>query len=153
MNRLPLLLPAPLLFAVSLALAAPAAAHNGVIHEAPHGGILKATSNAHFEILLAPRGGARIYLMDASGKPLPASAASELSIEVDRPGAKTEYLTMRPDPTNTLWTGPGRPVTDPKSVVRVGIVVQGSSALVEIPRAQFPVYGKPAPAAAKAHDH
>ena len=151
MNKLNLLLPAAL-----LALAAPAAAHNGVIHEAPHGGIMKATKNAHFEILLAPKGGVRIYLMDAKGAPLPASAASELSVEVDRPGSKTEYVTMAPDPTNTLWTGPGQPVTDPKSIVRVGVVVQGSSALVEIPRAQFPVYGAEAKghaAGAKPHAH
>jgi len=147
MNKLHLVLPA-----VMLALTMPAAAHNGVIHEAPHGGILKATKNAHFEILLAPKGGTRIYLMDAAGRPLPASAASELSVEVDRPGSKTEYLKMIPDPTNTLWTGPGRPVDDPKSIVRVGIVVQGSSELIEIPRAQFPVYAKAA-AAGKAHAH
>ncbi len=145
MNKLFLLLPA-LMFAAS----APVAAHNGVIHEAPHGGILKATKNAHFEILLAPKGGVRLYLMDAAGKALPASAASELSVEIDRPGAKTEFVTMHPDPTNTLWTGPGQPVDDSKSVVRVGIVVQGVSALVEVPRAKFPDYGKPA---GKPHAH
>ena len=128
--------------AALVALAAPAAAHNGVVHEAPHGGILRATKNAHFEILLAPKGGVRIYLTDAAGRPLPASAASELSVEIDQPGSKTDYVTMRPDPSNTLWTGPSRPVDNPRSVVRVGIVVRGSSALVEIPRAQFPVYGK-----------
>ena len=134
----------------SLCLAAPVAAHNGVIHEAPHGGILKATTNAHLEIVLAPAGGARIYFLDAKGRPLPASAASDVSVEIDRPGQKTEYVTMRPDPTNSLWTGSGRPAPDPKSVIRIGCVVAGDSALIEIPRAQFPVYGKPK---AKQHGH
>ncbi|PZU07458.1 hypothetical protein [Sphingomonas sp.] len=132
--------------------AAPALAHNGVIHEAPHGGILKATKTAHFEILLAPKGGVRIYFMDASGRALPATAASELSVEIDRPGQKTEYVTMKPDTTSTLWTGPSKPVTDPKSVVRVGTVVRGESELIEIPRSQFPVYDKPA-AKGKTHAH
>jgi len=128
-----------------------------VIHEAPHGGILKPVSNAHFEIVLAPAGGVRIYVTDPAGRALPASAASEISVEIDRAGQKTEYVTMRPDPTGTLWTGASKPVTDPKSVVRVGSVVRGTSALIEVPRAQFPVYGKAAvKSAAKAgakHGH
>jgi len=141
------------LAAFALFAATPAFAHNGVIHEAPHGGILKATKSSHFEIVLAPQGGARIYFMDASGKPLPASAASDVSVEIDRPGQKTEYITMKPDPTGTLWTGNGKPVTDPKSVVRIGSVVRGESELVEVPRSQFPVYGKQAAAKGKTHAH
>lgn len=131
----------------------PAFAHNGVIHEAPHGGILKATKTAHLEILLAPKGGVRIYFMDASGKALPATAASDLSVEIDRPGQKTEYVTMKPDPTSTLWMGNSKPVTDPKSIVRIGSVVQGTSDLIEVPRSQFPIYGADAHAKAKPHAH
>lgn len=141
-----------LVFLATFALATSALAHNGVIHEAPHGGIMKATKTAHFEIVLAPQGGARLYLTDAAGRPLPASAASEVSVEIDRPGQKTEYVTMRPDPTGTLWTGNGKPVTDPKSIIRIGSVVRGEADLIEVPRSQFPVYGKPA-AKAKPHAH
>ena len=138
--------------ALLLAVAGPALAHNGVIHEAPHGGIMKAVKNADMEIVLAPAGGVRIYLVDPKGAALPASAASDLSVEIDRPGKKTEYVTMKPDPTGTLWTGNSQPVPDPKSVVRVGSVVRGVSGLIEVPRAQFPVYGKPA-AKKAAHAH
>jgi hypothetical protein len=148
MNRSRFLLVA----AAALVLAGPAIAHNGVIHEAPHGGIMKAVKNADIEIVLAPAGGVRIYLVDPKGAPLPASAASDLSVEIDRPGKKTEYVTMRPDPTGTLWTGKSQPVTDPKSVVRIGTVVRGVSALIEVPRSQFPVYGKPA-AKGASHAH
>lgn len=136
-----------------LLAAAPAAAHNGVIHEAPHGGIMKAAKSSHYEIVLAPAGGVRVYFTDPAGKALPASAASDLSVEIDRPGQKTEYVTMKPDPSNTLWTGTSKPVTDPKSVIRIGSVVRGESALVEVPRSQFPVYGKPAVAKGKSHAH
>lgn len=138
-----------LLAAALLAVAAPAAAHNGVIHEAPHGGIMKPVNSNHLEIVLAPKGGVRIYVYDLKNTPLPASAVSELSIEIDRPGAKTEYVTMRPDATGTLWTGDSKPVTDPASIVRIGSVVGGASGLVEVPRSQFPVYGKPAAKPAK----
>jgi hypothetical protein len=142
-----------LLLAAAL-LAAPALAHNGVIHEAPHGGIMQPVKNADLEIVLAPKGGVRIYLNDAKGRPLPASAASELSVEIDRPGAKTEYVTMTRDPSGTLWTGNSKPVTDPKSIVRIGTVVQGASGLIEVPRAKFPVYETAAAKGGKArHAH
>ena len=106
---------------------APAIAHNGVIHEAPHGGIMRPVKNADLEIVLAPKGGVRVYVMDTKGHQLPASAASDVSVEIDRPGAKTEYVTLKPDSTGTLWTGESRPVADPKSIVRIGTVVQGQS--------------------------
>jgi hypothetical protein len=138
MNRLRLILTA-----TALALGGPALAHNGVIHEAPHGGIMKPVNNAHIEIVLAPAGGVRIYLYNLKSAPLPASAASVLSVEIDRPKAKTEYVTMRPDPSGTLWTGQSKPVKDPASVVRVGSVIAGASGLIEVPRAKFPNYGKP----------
>lgn len=125
-----------------LALASPATAHNGVIHEAPHGGIMRAISNADIEIVLAPKGGVRVYLNAPKGGPLPASAASEVSAEIDRKDQKTEYVTMAPDKTGTLWTGNSKPVSDPANVIRIGVVVQGVSGLIEVPRSKFPVYGK-----------
>jgi hypothetical protein len=137
--------------AAAFALAAPVAAHNGVIHEAPHGGIMSPIKNAHIEIVLAPAGGVRIYIYDLNSVQLPASAASVLSVEIARPGAKTEYVTMAPDKTGTLWTGASKPVTDPKSIIRVGSVVQGQSGLIELTRSKFPVYAKPAAKPAHAH--
>lgn len=146
MNR-----PRFLIAAAALALAGPALAHNGVIHEAPHGGIMKAVKNADIEIVLAPAGGVRIYIVDTAGRPLPASAASDISVEIDRPGKKTEYVTMRPESTGTLWMGNSQPVTDPKSIIRIGTVVKGVSGLIEVPRSQFPVYKAAAKGKKNAH--
>jgi hypothetical protein len=142
-------------FLLALGLAAPALAHNGVVHEAPHGGIMRPVKNAHAEIQLAPKGGVRIYFYDEKTKPLPATAASDLSVEIDRPGQKTEYVNMKPDRSNTLWMGDSKPVTDPKSVVRVGTVVQGQSGIIEVPRSAFPNYDEHAEheEKGKAHAH
>ena len=125
-----------------LLLASPALAHNGVIHEAPHGGIIRPVRNADLEIVLAPKGGVRVYVMDSKGRGLPASAATDISVEIHPPAGRTEYVTMRPDPSGTLWTGSSAPVSDPKAIVRVGTVIGGQSGLIEVPRAQFPVYDK-----------
>lgn len=130
----------PLLAALACVVAAPVAAHNGEIHEAPHGGIMTPVKNAHLEIVLAPKGGVRIYVYDARSVQLPASAASVLSVEIDRPGQKTEYVEMQPDKTGSLWMGPSKPVTNPASIVRIGSVIRGASGLVELPRSKFPVY-------------
>ncbi|GGD65595.1 hypothetical protein [Croceicoccus mobilis] len=128
------------LAAFACVICSPAIAHNGEIHEAPHGGIMAPTKNAHLEIVLAPKGGVRIYVYDLKNVPLPASAASVLSVEIERAGQKTEYVTLRPDPTGTLWMGPSKPVPNPASVIRIGSVVRGVSGLIEIPRSKFPVY-------------
>jgi hypothetical protein len=39
-------------------------------------------------------------------------------------------------------TGTSQPVPDPKSIIRIGSVVRGDAALIEVPRSQFPVYAK-----------
>lgn len=123
-----------------LLVATPAAAHNGVIHEAPHGGIIRPVRNADLEIVLAPKGGVRVYVMTTKGRQLPASAASDISVEIHPPAGRTQYVTMRPDPSGTLWTGPSAPVTDPKAVIRIGTVIAGQSGLIQVPRSQFPIY-------------
>ena len=136
-----------------LLLSASVAAHNGVIHEAPHGGIIRPVKNADLEIVLAPKGGVRIYLMDPKGRSLPASAASDISVEIHPPAGRTEYVTMRPDPSGTLWTGSSAPVTDPTAVIRIGTAIAGQSGLIEVPRAQFPVYGEHGHGHGYDHDH
>jgi hypothetical protein len=134
--------PICLALALALALAGPVSAHNGVIHEAPHGGIMRPVNNNHLEIVLAPKGGVRIYVYNLKNAPMPASAISELSVEIDRPGQKTEYVTMKRDPTGTVWIGGNRPVMEPTSVVRIGSVIGGTSGLIEVQRSKFPAYAK-----------
>ena len=120
-------------FLLSLAvlmLPLPAVAHNGVDHNPHHGGVLKTYENNHFEAVLVP-GGLQVFFSEASGASLPASAVSQMEIEIERPGAKTEYVVMAIDPTGVFWLGKSQPINDPKSVVRIGFVLRGKSGMVE----------------------
>jgi len=130
MNRL--LLRAAAAAAILLAAVPAANAHNGVDDEPHHGGVVSVYRNMHFELAAKPGGGIEIYFSDAHGEPLPASAVSQVAVEIAHPGQKTEYVTMKIDPTGVFWTGPSRPLSDAASVLHVGFVVQGASALADV---------------------
>ncbi|WP_374575743.1 hypothetical protein [Phenylobacterium sp.] len=121
--------------AASLLLAAsavPAGAHNGVDDEPHHGGVVTAYRDMHFELAAKPTGAIEIYFSDAMGEPLPASAVSQVAVEIEHPGKKTEYVDMRIDPTGVFWTGTGAPLADAGSVLHVGFFAKGKSALADV---------------------
>lgn len=121
------------LFALALCLAVPlpALAHNGVDHNAHHGGILRTVPDLHFEVALSG-GVLQVYFSSPSGEQLPASAISQVDIEIAPPGGKAQYLSMAIDPTGVFWMGKPQPL-DGKSVIRVGFVRGGKSALLDVP--------------------
>jgi hypothetical protein len=127
MNRFALLLP------LALLLASPVSAHNGVDDEPHHGGVVRPHKDLHLETAVLPAGGLQIYFSDAMGEPLPASAVSQVAVEIDHPGARTDAIDMAIDPTGVFWTGKSLPLTDAKSVVRVGFSFNGAQGLVEMP--------------------
>lgn len=121
----------PLLLAVCLALPLPALAHNGVDHNAHHGGILRTVPDMHFEVALSG-GMLQIYFSSPSGEQLPASAISQVDVEIAPASGKTQYLSMAIDPTGVFWMGKPQPL-DGKNVIRVGFVRGGKSALLDVP--------------------
>jgi len=124
---------AALLFA-----AAPAAlAHGGEHDEASHGGVMVPHGAMHFEVVAKPKGGVDVYFSDEHGNPLPASAASQLAVEIEHPKSETEYLAMAIDRTGGFWTGSSKPLTDGGSVLHIGFVMQGKPALVDVPGASL----------------
>ncbi len=114
-------------------MAFPVAAHNGVDDEPHHGGVVKPYKDMHFEAALVPTGEVQIYFSDATGEPLPATAVSQVAVEIETPGQKTDYVDMAIDPTGVFWVGRNKPVTDPKSMMHVGFLAHGKSALVDVP--------------------
>ncbi len=93
-----------ILFPLALLAALPAMAHNGVDDEPHHGGVVRPHKDLHLETAVMPMGGVQIYFSDAMGEPLPASAVSDVAVEVDHPGAKTDAIDMNIDPTGVFWT-------------------------------------------------
>src|ERR1700710_559278 len=130
---------------LALAIALPVYAHNGVDDEAHHGGVVRPHKDLHLETAVLPAGGMQIYFSDAMGEPLPASAVSQVVVEVDHPGTKTDAVDMSIDPTGVFWMGKSAPLNDAKSIVRVGFSFNGVQGLVELPGAALIAAAKKGP--------
>ncbi len=88
----------------------------------------------HFEVLLDPAGGHRVYLTDAVRNELPASAASEVTVTVLRPGENDpETLVLEIDEFGESWIARGRPVSEEDSRAVVALVHEGERYEIELP--------------------
>jgi hypothetical protein len=111
---------------------APRQAHGD--HSPHHGGLVLMHGDLHFEVLLDPGGRHRVYLTDAVRAELPASAASEVTVDVLRPGEEPETLSLQIDEFGESWVAEGRPVTAiAESRAVVGLVHQGERYEIELP--------------------
>jgi hypothetical protein len=94
----------------------------------------------HFEVVFDPEGHHRVYLTDAVRSELPASAASQVSITVLRPGgAAPETLSLHVDEYGESWVAEGDPVEDKDSRALVSLTYQGAPYEIELPFSTKPV--------------
>ena len=94
----------------------------------------------HFEVLLDREGRHRVYLTDAVRNELPASAASEVTVTVLRPGdEEPEVLTLEVDEFGESWIASGRPVVEEDSRALVGLVHESERYEIELPFLPEPV--------------
>lgn len=120
-------------------------------HNPHHGGAVDMYGMVHYEVVLLPTGGLRVYFTDEMRNDLPATAVSNVRAEIERPKGGIEPVAMAVNATGDYWQGRSKPVTDPKSVVRLGFVFRGEAALVELDGDAWPKLAKaPVKAPAKA---
>jgi hypothetical protein len=100
-----------------------------------------------------PAGGVQIYFSDAMGEPLPASAVSQVAVEIEHLGAKTDYVDVNIDPTGVFWTGKSQPLSDAQSTMRIGFSFQGSAATVAVQGAALIAAAKKGPPRKVAEKH
>lgn len=131
---------------VSAALAAPGLAQHATAthgdHNPHHGGAVNMWDMVHYEVVLLPSGGLRVYFTDEMRRDLPATAVSNVRVEIARPKAAIEPVAMQVNATGEFWQGRSKPVSDVKSVVRLGFVFRGEAALVEIDGDAWPQLAK-----------
>jgi hypothetical protein len=102
-------------------------------HAPHHGGLVLMHGDLHFEVLLDPEGRHRVYLTDAVRAELPASAASEVTITVLRPGEEQETLALQIDEFGESWVAEGKPVPAKESRAVVALVHEGERYEIELP--------------------
>ena len=150
MMRLTRLLPA-LLLSTFVGLPAVVLAHGNEVHgdhDARHGGFVTMFKDIHFEVASPPAGGVQVWFTDERRAELPAAAVSDLAVEIERVGGKTETLNMAISADGGAWEGRSAPITDGKSVIRIAFVSKGQPVQVNLMSASLPRFApKQAPAA------
>ena len=107
-------------------------AHNGIDHDAHHGGVVVPHKAIHFEAVALPAGGVQLYFSDKSGEPMPASTVKQVAAEIEYSGGKTETVDMAIDPTGVFWAGKSAPLTDAKAMLRVGFSFESAPVILEV---------------------
>ncbi len=102
-------------------------------HSPHHGGAVLMLRDLHYEIAFEPSGRVAVYFTDAVRKDLPASVASDVYIEIERPKRHVERIDMTIDAAGECWEGRAQPVTQDDAVVRVAFTFQGDAATVDLP--------------------
>jgi hypothetical protein len=124
--------------AAAAAPSAPDAQHQGVTgphgdHTPHHGGLVLMKGDVHYEVVLAKTGRHQVWFSDAMRNELPASVASDVTLEVVRPGAALETIMMTIDEAGEAWTAAAQPLDGTGIVVRVRYKLQGEPHEIELP--------------------
>jgi hypothetical protein len=128
-----------------VALSLPAAAEQGMPHgnhDPHHGGVvLMYGMDLHFEIVLRVTGAIRIYFTDGQRVDLPAAFASDIALEIERPGGKSETVAMAIGKTGECWEGKSAPINAADATLHLAFVIQGNPIIMSFPAASLMVGG------------
>jgi hypothetical protein len=104
-------------------------------HNPRFGGVvLMNGQNLHFEVVLDRAGRHRVYFSDGVRTPLPASAASDVSITIQRRGDERERVPMMIDDRDEGWVGQGRALSGGAEIVaRISYVYSGQPYWIDLP--------------------
>jgi hypothetical protein len=102
-------------------------------HRPHHEGVVYMHGDLHFEVVLDRRGQHRVYFSDAMREDLPASAASSVTITVNRPGWSPEQLPARIDDEGEAWVADGAPVDSEDATARIAFDNHGEPYWIDVP--------------------
>ena len=102
-------------------------------HNPHHGGVVYMYDDMHYEVVLDPAGHHRIYFSDAARADLPASAASGVTLTLERAQAPAETVAGVIDEQGESWVLEGTPVRQRDTSVRVSFVAHGTPYWIDVP--------------------
>ncbi len=100
-------------------------------HAGKQGGLVQMFGDLHTEVVIDHAGRHRLYVSDATRQPLPPSAISGVTFTVKRPGQPPEQLTLQAGSDH--WFATGRPVHEPKTMVRLAFVHHAQPQFIDVP--------------------
>ena len=102
-------------------------------HSPHHGGMVLMQGELHYEVVLDPQGRHSVWFSDAVREDLPASVASTVVMNVLRPNAPAEALTLTIDDSGESWVASGRPLSGKDVMVKLMFTARGEPHEIEIP--------------------
>jgi hypothetical protein len=114
------------------------AQHQGLIgphgdHSPHHGGMVLMNGDIHYEVVLAEDGRHEVWFSDATRNELPASVASNVRMEVARPGMPAETVQLTIDDAGEAWVAQARPLDGEGIMVKLRYALQGEPYEIELP--------------------
>ncbi len=106
-------------------------------HEPHHGGFVVMYQELHFEVVMPAAGGVQIHYTDAARTELPAAVVSDVAVEIERKGLKTETVPMAISAGGDFWVGKTQPSTVP-AIIRIAFMLNGKAALFNVSSANLP---------------
>jgi hypothetical protein len=102
-------------------------------HTPRHGGLVLMQGDVHYEVVLAPDGRHQVWFSDALRNELPASVASRVTMEVNRPGTAPEQIALTIDDTGEAWIASGQRLGGEGIIVTLRYAMQGEPHQIEVP--------------------
>jgi len=102
-------------------------------HSPRHGGVVLMNGDVHYEVVLSKDGRHQIWFTDAVRSDLPASVATGVTMEVARPGAHVEVVTLTIDDAGEAWIANARPLEGDGVMVKIRYALQGEPHEIEVP--------------------
>ena len=87
----------------------------------------------HYEVVLAEDGRHEVWFSDAMRNELPASVASNVRMEVARPGVPAETVQLTIDDAGEAWVAKARPLDGEGIMVKLRYALQGEPHEIELP--------------------
>lgn len=100
----------------------------------PHrGGMVLMNGDVHYEVVFAKDGRHQVWFTDAVRSDLPASVATAVTMNIQRPGAAPEAVTLTIDEAGEAWVASGRPIEGDGVMVTLRYALQGEPLEIELP--------------------
>ena len=113
--------------------AAPVAGMAHGNHLPKYGGVVLMNQDLHFEIVAKESGDYKVYFSDAARRELPASAASDVKLSIQRPGFRGEPVDLKISDNGEYWVGKGGFVDNKDTDLQIFFNYQGQQRTSDMP--------------------
>src|SRR5690606_15840573 len=102
-------------------------------HTPHHGGIVLMNGDVHYEVVLDPSGQHAVWFTNAIREDLPAAVARGVRMQIARPDAPAEALTLQIDEAGESWIAEGQPVSGADTVISLSFEMGGQPHQIDLP--------------------